>query len=84
LNTQQRKEYQEQNQVTIFQNRKPKWRLFKRPSYNVLELDDCGQPLTEHCVQTKDTPLADQLATQYLYLHANPAELLRVANHRPA
>ena len=82
LDQRQRKEYKETQKISIYQGRKPKWVLHKRPSYNVVELDDCGHPIKEHCVQTLGVPLADQLATQYLYLHTNPDELLRVANHQ--
>ena len=84
LDQRQRKEYKDKNQISIYQGRKPKYILYKRAAYNIAELDDCGVPTIEHCVQTLGTPLADQLATQYLYLHTNPAELLGVANHRPA
>lgn len=84
INRRQRREYKTKNQITIFAGQKPKYILQKRESYNVVECDDCGRPVQQHCVQTRGTPLADQLATQYLYLHTNPAELLGVANHRPA
>ncbi len=84
LDPRQAEEYRTRGQISILQGQLAKWILEKKQSYNVLECDDAGKPIRKHCVQTPDgTPLADQLATQYLYLTTRPALLLEVANHRP-
>jgi len=81
LNRRQRKEFVEKKQISIYRRgrRVPDWILENKSSRNIIELDARGKPIKNHCVQTRGTPLSDQLATQYLYLHTNPAELLRVA-----
>jgi hypothetical protein len=78
----QKEEYTKNRCITIYRGTKPKWKLLKERSYNVLEYDDNGTLITKHCVQTPTTPLEDQLAAQYLYLHDCPEELIRVANHQ--
>jgi hypothetical protein len=81
LNRRQRKEFREKQQISIYRRGRhvPSWILENKSSRNIIELDPRDKPIRRHCVQTVTTPLSDQLATQYLYLHTNPAELLRVA-----
>jgi undecaprenyl pyrophosphate synthase len=81
LNRNQRLEYKLQRQITIWKGDK-KWVLAKERSYNVLEYDEQGKLIAKHCVQTVGTPMADQLAAQYLYMHTDPDLLIRTANHQ--
>ena len=83
LNPRQRKEYREKQQISIYRGNRRKWILKRYESYNVLECDKEGKPVTAHCVHPDGVPLEDNLATQYLYLHTNAQELLRIANRQP-
>jgi hypothetical protein len=86
LNRRQRKEWKEKKQISIFERgyKHPHYILRNLSSSNVYEYDEkTGKRIFEHCVQTIGVPLADQLATQVLYLRNNPEELLRVANNFP-
>jgi hypothetical protein len=80
LNRRQKKEYKQKRQISIYEGRERKWILRKRDNYNIVECEN-GRPVRAYCVQT-DTPLADQLATQFLYLKHSPQELLAMANVR--
>jgi hypothetical protein len=78
LNRRQKKEYKQKRQISIYEGRERKWILRKRDNYNIVECEN-GKPVRAYCVQT-DTPLPDQLATQFLYLKHSPQELLDKAN----
>ena len=78
LNRRQKKEYKQKRQISIYEGRERKWILRKQYNYNIVECEN-GRPVRAYCVQT-DTPLADQLATQFLYLKHSPQELLDKAN----
>jgi hypothetical protein len=85
LDEDQREEYSEKRQISIFcGGEHPAFILRKVESFNIVELDICGEPVSCHCVQTVGVPLADQLATQFLYIASgHHQELLAVANHHP-
>jgi len=84
LNRRQRREWRDRKQISIYRNGRhlPSFILTNKESYNVVEVGPKGVAHTAHCVQARGVPMADQLATQLLYLKTHPEELLRVANHK--
>lgn len=84
LNRQQKKEYAELKQITINHpgTEIPQFVLKNTLSGNILEHDKQGKPIMRHCVHVGyGIPLADNLATQLLYLQSKPEEMLKIANH---